>query len=136
MNTNCKIVDYSEKSCAVIGDTKSIKDDLKQLGCKFNNNLMIDDEKVPGWIFSKKVRETIEKYLTSGVVSNNSNRFDSNRFDSNKSNVNKSNVNKSNVNKSNVNRFDSNNLHEELKKYVLKKDYDNLLERVKKLEEK
>lgn len=109
MNTDCKIVDYSEKSCAVIGDTKSIKDDLKQLGCKFNNNLIIDDEKVPGWIFSKKVHNAVEKYLNSGVVSNNSN-------DSTK--------------------FDSNNLHEELKKYVLKKDYDNLLERVKKLEEK
>ena len=106
MNTNCKIVDYSEKSCAVIGDTKSIKDNLKQLGCKFNNNLMIDDEKVPGWIFSKKVRETVEKYLNSGVVTPVSNKFDY-----------------------------SNNWQEELKKYVLKKDYDDLLERVKKLEE-
>ena len=110
MNTDCKIVDYSEKSCAVIGDTKSIKDDLKQLGCKFNNNLIIDDEKVPGWIFSKKVHNAVEKYLTSGIVNPESNRFDSTRFE-------------------------TNNLHEELKKYVLKKDYDDLLERVKKLEE-
>ena len=82
---------------------------------------MIDDEKIPGWIFSKKVRDAVEKYLMNGVVSCDSNRFDSNRFDSNKSNVNK---------------FDSNNWQEELKKYVLKKDYDDLLERVKKLEEK
>lgn len=42
-----KIVDYSEKSVAVIGDTKPIKDMLKEMGGKFNFRLKCG----PGWIF-------------------------------------------------------------------------------------
>jgi hypothetical protein len=45
-----KIIAYSEKAIAVIGDTKTIKDKLKELGGKFNNRLTCG----PGWIFSKK----------------------------------------------------------------------------------
>lgn len=67
---SCEIIDYSEKSCAVIGETKEHKENLKLLGCKFNNNLTREgsEEKIPGWIFSKKNRESIENYLANGVV--------------------------------------------------------------------
>lgn len=55
-----KIVDYSEKAIAVIGDTKPIKDVLKKLGGSFNARLSCGT----GWIFSKKkeceVREALE----------------------------------------------------------------------------
>ena len=42
------IVDYSEKAIAVFGDTKSVKDELKALGGRFNPNITHDDEKKAG----------------------------------------------------------------------------------------
>ena len=48
--TGVKIIDYSEKACAIIGDTKPIKDDLKKLGARFNPKLSCG----AGWIISKK----------------------------------------------------------------------------------
>lgn len=56
---NIRIVDYSEKSVAVIGDTKAIKDSLKKLGGKFNPRLSCG----AGWIFSKKRRSEVEKLI-------------------------------------------------------------------------
>jgi hypothetical protein len=44
-----RIVSYSEKSIAVIGDTKKIKDALKALGGSFNARLTCG----AGWIFPK-----------------------------------------------------------------------------------
>jgi hypothetical protein len=54
------IVDYSEKSIAVIGDTYAIKDILSDLGGRFNKFLTINNEKVAGWIFAK-TKETLVK---------------------------------------------------------------------------
>lgn len=54
-----EIVDYSEKSFAVIGGTKAIKDTLKQLGGRFNPRLSCGC----GWIFSKKSLEDVKKVL-------------------------------------------------------------------------
>ncbi len=45
-----KIVDYSDRAFAVIGDTKPIKDTLRLLGGSFNSRLTCGC----GWIFSKK----------------------------------------------------------------------------------
>lgn len=45
-----KIVDYSEKAIAVIGETKKIAEKLKELGGRFNGHLNCG----AGWIFSKK----------------------------------------------------------------------------------
>lgn len=45
-----KVVDYSEKAFAIIGETKPLKDKLKDLGGKFNFRLKCG----AGWIFSKK----------------------------------------------------------------------------------
>lgn len=51
-----QIVDYSEKAIAVIGDTKPIKDKLKDLGGKFNFRLSCGS----GWIFPKTKLTEIE----------------------------------------------------------------------------
>ena len=55
------IIDYSEKAFAVIGDTKIIKETLKELGGKFNAKLSCG----AGWIFSKKHLSTVTNRLTS-----------------------------------------------------------------------
>lgn len=49
-----KLINYSDKAVAVIGDTFKIKNDLKELGGRFNKYLTIDGEKKAGWIFSIK----------------------------------------------------------------------------------
>ena len=38
-NNGLKIVNYSEKSFAVIGDTKPVKDQMKELGGAWNRGL-------------------------------------------------------------------------------------------------
>lgn len=48
-----ELVDYSEKSVAVFGETKPIKDQLKELGGRFNKFLNYGDGKRAGWIFPK-----------------------------------------------------------------------------------
>lgn len=53
-NLQIEIVDYSERAVAVFGDTKPIKDKLRDLGGSFNKYLNYRGEKKPGWIFSKK----------------------------------------------------------------------------------
>ena len=61
---NFEIIDYSEKSIAVIGDTKDIKDSLKEIGGVFNPRLRCG----AGWIFSKKKMAELTEILGSGVV--------------------------------------------------------------------
>lgn len=56
------IVDYSEKAIAVTGDTKAVKEQLKNLGGKFNAKLTCG----PGWIFSKKKEGEVRAVL--GIV--------------------------------------------------------------------
>ena len=53
-NLQIEIIDYSERAVAVFGETKPIKEKLKDLGGSFNNYLNYRGEKKPGWIFSKK----------------------------------------------------------------------------------
>ncbi len=54
-----QIIDYSEKAIAVIGDTKSIKEKLKELGGRFNSHLTCG----AGWIFPKTRFEVIKTAL-------------------------------------------------------------------------
>lgn len=54
-----EIVDYSEKAIAVFGDTKAIKEQLKELGGRFNPSLNYNGEKRAGWIFSKKQTDKV-----------------------------------------------------------------------------
>ena len=51
-----RIIDYSEKAIAVIGETKAVKDRLKELGGRFNAKLSCG----PGWIFSKSKKDALK----------------------------------------------------------------------------
>lgn len=56
-----QIIDYSEKAIAIIGDTKPIKDKLKEIGGRWNNKLSCG----AGWIFPKSKLSDIENLLTA-----------------------------------------------------------------------
>ena len=68
------IADYSEKSVAVFGETKPIKDHLLAAGGLFNERLnnKVSGNREPGWIFvkskDKEVRELIDK-ANKGLLS-------------------------------------------------------------------
>lgn len=57
---------YSEKSVAVFGETKGVKDQLKKLGGRFNPCLhpFGAESNVPGWIFPAKVRTELEAFIS------------------------------------------------------------------------
>jgi len=54
-----EIVDYTEKSFVLIGDTKNYKDILKEFGGKWNPNLKVG----AGWIFSNTHKEKIQDWI-------------------------------------------------------------------------
>ena len=54
-----QIIDYSDKAIAVVGDTKPIKDKLKELGGRFNFRLSCG----PGWVFPKSSLLKVQKAL-------------------------------------------------------------------------
>lgn len=58
-----EVVDYSEKAVAVFGDTKAIKEQLKELGGRFNPSLNYNGEKRAGWIFSKKQADKVKELI-------------------------------------------------------------------------
>lgn len=60
-----EIIDYSERAIALIGDTKPYKDELKALGGSFNAYLRHNNERVCGWIFSKKRETEVRNFLNS-----------------------------------------------------------------------
>ena len=64
-----EIVEYSEKSIAVFGDTKSIKEELKAIGGKFNPALKNNGEKRAGWIFPKKQADKVRELLAPASCS-------------------------------------------------------------------
>lgn len=63
-----EMVDYSEKAVAVFGDTKAIKEQLKELGGRFNPSLNYNGEKRAGWIFSKKKADEVRNLTASEKV--------------------------------------------------------------------
>jgi len=65
-----QIVKYSEKAIVVTGDTKPIKDLLKQAGGKFNARLTNPATKrtLVGWIFSKARQNDLESLLSGNGV--------------------------------------------------------------------
>ncbi len=81
MNTLIKIIAYSDKSIAIVGDTKAIKEkfivDGKYIG-RYNRFLSIVDEetqeitKQAGWIFQVKHREFIETIINEYQYKNQS----------------------------------------------------------------
>ncbi|MCM0193988.1 LPD29 domain-containing protein [Bacteroides fragilis] len=54
-----ELIDYSEKSFAIIGETKPIKETLSNLGGSYNGRLSCG----PGWIFSKSRIDTVKQTL-------------------------------------------------------------------------
>lgn len=56
-----KIIDYSERAIAVVGDTKQVKEELKALGGRWNPRLSCGS----GWIFPAKHRERVVAYLNN-----------------------------------------------------------------------
>jgi hypothetical protein len=60
-----RIVEYSDRSIAVYGDTKEYKDKLKELGGKFNSNL----REGAGWIFPKTKESAVREFVRTGAVS-------------------------------------------------------------------
>jgi hypothetical protein len=60
---NIEVVEYSEKAIAVFGNTKPIKEALKNIGGKFNPYLTKDGAKVAGWIFSKRHQSEVMQLI-------------------------------------------------------------------------
>ena len=58
------IVDYTQKALAIFGDTKPIKNQLKELGGRFNPKLTYEGTKKAGWIFSKSKEQELRNLLT------------------------------------------------------------------------
>lgn len=78
-NPLIKIVEYSEKSIAVIGETIKIKEKFKVNGqyiARFNKYLSIKDQqtneisKQAGWIFHIKHRELVETIVKEFLAEN------------------------------------------------------------------
>lgn len=64
---NLEIVEYSEKAIAVFGDTKPIKDVLKDLNGLFRANLTYKGERRAGWIYSKKQEQKVREALAKCI---------------------------------------------------------------------
>lgn len=61
------LIQYSEKSLALFGDTKSIKEELKRIGGRYNPHLhpFAKDQSVPGWVFSNKAKQDLEDLIAN-----------------------------------------------------------------------
>jgi len=59
VSRNIKVIDYSDKAIAVIGDTKQVKEELKAAGGRFNAHLKCG----AGWIFSKKKTDIVSNII-------------------------------------------------------------------------
>lgn len=63
-NGTIKAIQYSEKSVALIGDTKPIKDMIKSCGGRFCARLNIDGTPTAGWIFNMTNWDKAQKALS------------------------------------------------------------------------
>jgi 3-methyladenine DNA glycosylase Tag len=61
---NYTIVHYSEKSVAIFGDTRVIKNHLSALGGKFNKYLTFNGNRCAGWVFQKSKEQELRKLIT------------------------------------------------------------------------
>ena len=59
MASSCRVIDYTSKSIVVTGETKPLKNQLKELGGRFNPNLTSG----PGWVFNVIHRDKVEALL-------------------------------------------------------------------------
>lgn len=65
---NLEIIDYSEKSIALLGNSKHLYDSLIKIG-SYNRNLTVNGNKVAGWIFSKKRNQEVKEIVSCKEVS-------------------------------------------------------------------
>lgn len=56
-----RLVDYTAKSIAVVGETKAFKEALKELGGRWNPNLTVGQ----GWIFPMSSKDKVSKFVQS-----------------------------------------------------------------------
>ena len=80
--TDLEIINYSEKSFVVRGNTKDHKEDLKSLGGKWNSNLRDGG----GWIFSNTKLPAFKTWQESGKITN-TNSYQSFQNNNNNSNT-------------------------------------------------
>jgi len=62
-----RIIRYSEKSIAVIGDTRPIKDELMNLGGKYNPRLTFEGAIVKGYIFSASKEKEVKEFIRGRI---------------------------------------------------------------------
>lgn len=74
-----EVVKYSDKSYALFGDSRQIKDVLMQENCKYNRFLTYNGKKMPGWIISNNKVDTIKNYIDSMSNQENSDENDDER---------------------------------------------------------
>ena len=65
---NIIIVNYSEKSFVLIGDTKKYKEQIKNIGGKWNPKLK---GSLKGWVFSKKNLNKVQEFLKENSINYN-----------------------------------------------------------------
>lgn len=63
VNDILEIIQYTEKSFVIKGNTKPIKELLVRLGGKWNSNLSKDGEKFGAWIFPNTKLESVKEEL-------------------------------------------------------------------------
>lgn len=64
MSSEVFVIDYTEKSIAVFGNTKPYIEELKNIGGKYNHNLKYKDGTSPGWIFPKTKHLSVKQLIT------------------------------------------------------------------------
>jgi hypothetical protein len=65
MENKIEILRYSDKAIVVTGDTKPVKDKLKELGGKWNGRLThpLTEDKFGAWIFPKTKEDKVKQAL-------------------------------------------------------------------------
>ena len=83
MSSSIQIVSYTDKSFVVIGDTKTHKDSLKNLGGKWNGSLTNKEtgEKFMGWIFYSSKKREIQSWIDTGCKPISTNSISTQRVD-------------------------------------------------------
>ena len=78
--SSIQIQDYTAKSFVVRGDTRDYKEDIKNIGGKWNARLTDKEsgEKFGGWIFPGGKRKEVEKWLCSKSEGHEEQKSDSN----------------------------------------------------------
>ena len=74
------VQDYGEKAIVVFGDTKVIKDELKELGGKYNPKLGEDQK--PGWVFSKTKKDIVNDFIKQAQQDINSGKIKKESYES------------------------------------------------------